>query len=87
MHSRSDSLLGELAQRHGADPELLHQLRPAAERILDPGLPESDRLRLLELLAETCERAVHLRRDCARIQAGFAAMFADLAHHIRNQGR
>jgi hypothetical protein len=86
MQPRVAAILAELGQRHFAGPELLERLRPMVERILGPDLADDDRLRLLELLAETCERGVQLRADFASIRVGFDRMFARLAEIVREAG-
>jgi hypothetical protein len=76
---RVDSLLRELSSRHrNQDARFLAGVRPMAEKILDANTPEAARVPLLELLAETFERDVQVRRDCAAARASFAAFFAEL---------
>lgn len=77
--TRVDSLLLELQSRHrNHDPRFLAAVRPMVERILDPTMPEASRVPLLELLAETFERDVQVRKDMATARAGWAAFFAKL---------
>lgn len=76
---RIDSLLAELTARHrNHDARFLAAVRPMAERILDPATPESARVPLMEMLAETFERDVGIRRDMARLRADMAQFFANL---------
>lgn len=71
--TRADALLLELQHRHGNDDaRFLAAVRPFVERILDPSLPESARVALLELLAETFERDVQIRRNTQRSLAAWA---------------
>lgn len=82
--TRVDSLLLELQARHrNQDPRFLAAVRPMVERILDAGTPEHARVTLLELLAETFERDVQVRRDLARAQAGWQAFFEHLRTLLR----
>ena len=76
---RIDSLLLELSSRHrNDDARFLTAVRPMVVTILDPATPEAARVPLLELLAETFERDVQVRRDTARAQAAWADFFATL---------
>jgi hypothetical protein len=76
---RVDSLLRELSSRHrNHDPRFLAAVRPMVASILDPATPEGVRVPLLELLAETFERDVQIRRDTERAGAAWAAFFANL---------
>ena len=62
---RVDTLLTELSARHrNHDPRFLTAVRPLVASILDDGTPADKRVPLLELLAETFERDVQVRRDC-----------------------
>lgn len=76
---RVDSLLQELASRHrNDDPRFLAAVRPMVVTILDPATPEQARVPLLELLAETFERDVQVRRDLGRARASWDGFFASL---------
>jgi hypothetical protein len=76
---RVDSLLSELSQRHhNQDPRFLAAVRPMVVTILDPATPEHARVPLLELLAETFERDVQVRRDLGKALAGWNRFFAAL---------
>jgi len=62
--TRADSLISELAARHGnQDASFLTAIRPMVERLLDHATPESSPADLLELLTETFARDAMLRRD------------------------
>ena len=81
---RVDSLLEELASRHrNRDPRFLAAVRPMVAGILDVRTPDGSRIALLELLAETFERDVQVRNDCASAQAGLASLFASIARLLR----
>lgn len=76
---RIDSLLLELSTRHrNHDPRFLTAVRPMVATILDPGTPEAARVPLLELLAETFERDVQVRRDIANAHTAWGEFFARL---------
>lgn len=76
---RVDSLLSELSQRHqNQDPRFLLAVRPMVAAILDPATPEQARVPLLELLAETFERDVQVRRDLDKALEGWNRFFASL---------
>lgn len=76
---RVDSLLQELASRHrNDDPGFLAAVRPMVVTILDPATPEHARVPLLELLAETFERDVQVRRDIGRARASWENFFVSL---------
>lgn len=76
---RVDSLLSELSSRHhNQDPRFLAAVRPMVVTILDPATPEQARVPLLELLAETFERDVQVRRDLDKALAGWNRFFAAL---------
>ena len=83
MNARLDALMDELAARHGNDAAFLASVRPMAERILDPGTPEDARPALLELLAETCERDVAVKRNCEKAVNGLQQWFSNLERTIR----
>ncbi|MCK5941713.1 MAG: hypothetical protein KAI24_07085 [Planctomycetes bacterium] len=69
---RVDSLIAELSVRHrNTDPEFLAAVRPMVVAILDPATPDASRVPLLELLAETFERDVQVRRDAAAARAAW----------------
>lgn len=77
--TRAESLIRELSARHGnADPAFIAGVRPLVELILDVGTPESARVDLLELLAETFERDLQVRRDLDAARRGLAEIFARL---------
>jgi len=76
---RVDSLLQELSSRHrNHDARFLAAVRPLVVTILDGATPVHARVSLLELLAETFERDVQVRRDCAAAQAAWASWFESL---------
>lgn len=75
---RVEALLAELTSRYGLSPAFLAQIRPAAEKILDPALAEETRVSLLELLAETCDRHVRIERDSKATQAAWAKLSSNL---------
>lgn len=76
---RVDSLLSELSQRHrNQDPRFLASVRPMVANILDPATPDHARVPLLELLAETFERDVQVRRDIGKALDGWQRFFASL---------
>ncbi|MCA8976269.1 MAG: hypothetical protein KDC98_16230 [Planctomycetes bacterium] len=78
-----DAILSELSSRHqNTDVRFLTAVRPMVERILDDGTPEAARVPLLEMLAETFERDVCMRRDLAIVREGFAAFFEDLKRRL-----
>ena len=82
--NRVDSLMHELASRHGNhDARFLDAVRPLVATILDAGTPEQARVPLLELLAETFERDVQVRRDCAAARAAWAEFIEVLKRLIR----
>ena len=63
---RADSLIAELSSRHqNQSPKFLAAVRPLVVNILDEKTPEEARIPLLELLAETFERDVATRKNCA----------------------
>ena len=81
---RVDSLLQELSSRHrNHDPRFLAAVRPLVVSILDGGTPEPCRINLLEQLAETFERDVQVRTDCARSLAGLAGWLAALQKRLQ----
>ena len=85
--TRTDALITELSRRHdNAHPEFLAAVRPLVDRILEPGISDSARIELMEMLAETFERDVAIRRDLQRAQQGFDAFFAEL-RRILEDGR
>lgn len=75
MGERVDGLLAELQARHKTQPEFMEQLRPLLERILDDDTPEDCRPRLLELVAETCERQTRIAQATEALRAAFEEMF------------
>ena len=76
---RIDSLLLELSARHqNQNPRFLAAVRPMVATILDPGTPTAARAPLLELLAETFDRDVKIRRDTAAAHAAWREFFARL---------
>lgn len=69
---RIESLLRELSSRHrNDDPRFLDAVRPMVVAILDQRTPEVARVPLLEMLAETFERDVQVRRDCAAARSAW----------------
>ena len=82
--SRADNLIRELSIRHGnTDARFLTAVRPLVARILDDGTPEAARVPLLEMLAETFERDVRTRRDCASARAAWARFCERLQQLLR----
>lgn len=76
---RVDSLLQELSSRHrNQDPRFLAAVRPMVVTILDADTPDASRVALLELLAETFERDLQVRRDCAKAQDAWVAFMASI---------
>ena len=81
--SRVDALLSELAARHRqSDPRFLAAVRPLAEKILDPMLPVAARVPLLEMLAETFERDVGIRREGDAARAALREFTAALLRRL-----
>jgi hypothetical protein len=77
--TRVDALIAELSARHqNRDPRFLAAVRPLVERLLDPATPEPARVPLLELLAETFERDVAVRANCAAAQDALQRAVANL---------
>ncbi len=72
---RAESLIRELAARHGnRDTSFLTAVRPLVEKILDGATPAIARVSLLEMLAETFERDVQIRRDVAAARTAWAEL-------------
>ena len=81
---RVDSLIHELSHRHrNLDERFLTAVRPMVARILDVATPEHARVPLLEMLAETFERDVQIRRDIAAARAAWDEFFARLRRLLR----
>lgn len=81
---RVDSLIAELSHRHqNADPRFLAAVRPMVASILDPATPEASRIPLLEMLAETFERDVAIRRDCERAKAAWGEFIEAIKRLLR----
>ena len=81
---RIDSLLQELSSRHrNDDSRFLAAVRPMVAGILDPATPEDRRVPLLELLAETFERDVQVRRDTGRALAAWQQWFSSIQRLLR----
>lgn len=85
--TRTDALLAELAARHGNRQPFLTAVRPMVERILAPGLEDTLRIHLLELLAETCERDTAIRVHSEAARAGFADLFERLKAMVLALGK
>ena len=84
--TRVEALLAELSARHrNQDPRFLTAVRPLVARVVDPGLPEAERVRLLELVAETFERDVQVRRDCLAAKDAWAGYIAALLPLLRDR--
>lgn len=84
---RVDALIQELSARHANDDErFLAAVRPMVERILDPAMPEEHRVPLLELLAESFERDVQVRRDLQQARENWARFFEALKQMLRRRG-
>lgn len=66
---RTDRLLSELSARYDLQSRFLKKLRPLAHCILHEQFDEDRRIRLLERLAEACERDRILRAESARAHA------------------
>jgi hypothetical protein len=81
MSNRARHLLDELTVRYDLQPEFVARLAPTVEQILAPALSEDQRITLLELLAETCDRDQRLRRDFGAIREGLASLARRLAGH------
>ncbi|MGE3173657.1 MAG: hypothetical protein AB7O97_13620 [Planctomycetota bacterium] len=77
--TRAEALIHELASRHdNADPRFLAAVRPMVDRILDDATPAAARVPLLELLAETFERDVAMRRDLTMAREHWVALMQRL---------
>ncbi len=77
--TRAESLIRELTARSGNDDvAFLGAVRPLVEKILDAATPEAARVPLLELLAETFERDVQVRRDLAVARRGWIELLQRL---------
>ena len=81
---RVDSLISELSTRHkNASPRFLAAVRPMVVSILDPATPEEARVPLMEMLAETFERDVQVRRDTEATKVALASFFERLKQLLR----
>lgn len=81
---RADSLIHELSTRHqNLDERFLAAVRPMVGKILDEGTPDHARVPLMELLAETFERDVQIRRDMAAARAAWNDFFERLRRMLR----
>lgn len=81
---RVDSLIHELSTRHqNSNPRFLAAVRPMVVNILDPATPEEARVPLMEMLAETFERDVQVRRDSEATKVALAAFFERLKRMLR----
>lgn len=77
--TRAESLIRELTARSGNDDvAFLDAVRPLVEKILDAATPEAARVPLLEMLAETFERDVQVRRDLAVARRGWTELMQRL---------
>ena len=85
MSERVEGLLAELQTRHKTEPEFMEKLRPELERILSDDTSEDSRIRLLELVAETCERQTQIARSCNALLEVFDGMFEQLRSMIQRQ--
>ncbi len=85
MSERVEGLLAELQARHKTEPEFMEKLRPELERILSDDTSEDSRIRLLELVAETCERQTQISRSCDALLEVFDGMFEQLRSMIQRQ--
>ena len=85
MSERVEGLLAELQARHKTEPEFMERLRPELERILSDDTSEDSRIRLLELVAETCERQTQIARSCNALLEVFDGMFEQLRSMIQRQ--
>ena len=85
MSERVEGLLAELQARHKTEPEFMERLRPELECILSEDTPEDSRIRLLELVAETCDRQTQIARSCDALLAVFDGMFEQLRSLVRQQ--
>ncbi len=83
MVERADALIDELAARHGNAPEFLEQIRPMVVRILHPDTPDASRPQLLELVAETCERQLTIKRNGEELRAAFDQLFDSIRALVR----
>lgn len=78
-----NKLLKELETRYKVGEEFSKQVKPIAEKILSPDIPDSKRQELLTLLAETYERQAEVTKNLKIAKEAFEKFFKDLATLLR----
>jgi hypothetical protein len=80
---RVDHLLEELTARYELQDRFLKQVRPFVDRIFSDEISEERRTKLLEVLAQTCQNDLLIRRRFAAIEVALK----DLVSTIGTMGR
>jgi hypothetical protein len=80
---RVDHLLEELTARYDLQDRFLKQVRPLVDRIFSDEVSEERRTILLEVLAQTCQNDLLIRRRFAAIEVALK----DLVATIGEMGR
>ncbi|MEZ5987558.1 MAG: hypothetical protein R3F30_00225 [Planctomycetota bacterium] len=80
---RTEKLLAELAGRYDLRSRFVAKLRPIARQILHGKLDEERRIQLLELLAETCDRDLRIRREANKAQEAVEQFFDRLRQMLQ----
>ena len=81
--------MAELKARYELREDFIERLRAPVALILSEEIPRERRRELLELLAETCERDVKIRREGANLRSAFQELFrvlGDLNEKLRKLG-
>lgn len=80
---RIEHLLSELTQRYELTDEFAGKLRPMIATIFSDEIRDEDRTQLLEMVAETCERDLRMRRGSVKLKECLQTLMSTL--HELNQ--
>lgn len=76
---RVDHLLEELASRYDLQDRFLVQVRPMVAQILSENIPEERRTFLLEVLAQTCQNDLLIRKRFAALEGALGDLIRALS--------
>ena len=78
IEQRVDRLIAELTARYELQERFIKQLRPAIERIFSDEIPEDRRPYLLEVVAQTCQNDLMIRRRFSVLESALKDLFTSL---------
>lgn len=73
-NDRTTRILAELTERYDLQADFVQKVRPMVDTIFSDDIKDEDRTALLEVLAETCERDLRMRKGSAALREALTGL-------------